>query len=118
MYVILRSTHKPLVQSLLIIRLKTSTSENGNCWSFTCTRRYFAYNYNPSIWYTIVEAEEVLAMNTPCCHQGAHCECFRYWAASSVVDGTVSCGYCRTLFPDNELCFLCLEKKNNELNSL
>ena len=27
-----------------------------------------------------IEAEEVLAMNTPCCHQGAHCECFRYWA--------------------------------------
>ena len=61
-----------------------------------------------------IEAEEVLAMNTPCCHQGAHCECFRYWAASSVVDETVRCGYCRTLFPDNELCFLCLEKKNNE----
>ena len=61
-----------------------------------------------------IEAEEVLAMNTPCCHQGAHCECFRYWAASSVVDKTVRCGYCRTLFPDNELCFLCLEKKNNE----
>ena len=52
-------------------------------------------------------------MNTPCCRQGAHCECFRYWAALSTVDGTVHCGYCRTLFPDNQLCFLWLEKKNN-----
>ena len=58
-----------------------------------------------------IQAEEVLAMNTPCCHQGAHCECFRHWAASSVVDGTVRCGYCWTLFPDNQLCFLCLEKR-------
>ena len=41
-----------------------------------------------------IEAEEVFAMNTPCCHQGAHCECFRYWAASSVVDETVT--YCAT----------------------
>ena len=23
-----------------------------------------------------IEAEELLAMDTPCCHQGAHCECF------------------------------------------
>ena len=37
----------------------------------------------------------------PCCHQGAHCECFRYWAPSSPVDGTVRCSYCRTLFRDN-----------------
>ena len=86
---ILRSTHKPPVQSLLIIRLKTSTSENGN----------------------------TPAMNTPCCHQGAHCECFRYWAASSVADETVRCGCCRTLFPDNQLCFLCLEKRTST-NSL
>ena len=60
-----------------------------------------------------IEAEELLVMDTPCCRQGAHCECFRYWAASSVVDETVRCGYCRTLFPDNQLCFLCLEKKND-----
>ena len=60
-----------------------------------------------------IEAEEVLAMNTPCCHQGAHCECFRHWAASSVVDGTVRCGYCRTLFPAINFVFLCLEKKND-----
>ena len=60
-----------------------------------------------------MEAHELLAMDTRCCHQGAYSECFKYCAASSVADETVRCGYCRTLFPDNQLCFLCLEKKND-----
>ena len=32
-----------------------------------------------------IEAEEVLAMNTPCCHQGAQCQCFRH--LGSIVRG-------------------------------
>ena len=47
------SHRNPPVHSLFIIRLKTSTSENGNSWSFTCTRRYFVNNYNPFIRYSI-----------------------------------------------------------------
>ena len=51
------------------------------------------------------------AMNTPCCHQGANCECFRHWAASSVVDGTVRCWYCRTLFPAINYVFVFAKKE-------
>ena len=115
---ILHTTHKPLVQSLLTIRWKTSKpktvgalpapdvilpttiihlfgilSENGTEEKQCC------------FCFEVIEAEELLAMDTRRCNQGAHCECFRYWATSSVADETVRCGYCRTLFP---------EKKNDD----
>ena len=127
---ILRTTHKPPVQSLLIIRLKTSTSKTKMetvgalpapdvILPTTIIHLFGIASENGTeekkchFCFGAIEAEELLAMDTPCCHQGAHCECFRYWAASSVVDETVRCGYCRTVFPDNQLCFLCLEKKND-----
>ena len=62
-----------------------------------------------------IEREELLAMKTPCCQQTAHCRCFRTWATLSLnlTNATLRCAYCRATFPDEELCFLCLEKKNS-----
>ena len=133
-YMILRTTHKLLVQSLLIIRLKTSTSKTKMetvgalpapdvILPTTIIHLFGIVSENGieekqcHFCFGAIEAEELLSMDTPCCPQGAHCDCFRYWAASSVVGGTVRCGYCRTLFPDNQLCFLCLEKRTTT-NSL
>ena len=91
---ILRTTHKPPVQSLLIIRLKTSTFETkmetvGALPApdvILPTTIIHLFGIVSENGFGAIEAEELLAMDTPCCHQGAHCECFRYWAASSVVD--------------------------------
>jgi hypothetical protein len=43
----------------------------------------------------------------------AHCKCFQMWAVqyNGTAIGTVRCGYCRTPFPEKELCFLCLKNK-------
>ena len=61
--------------------------------------------------YEDIKRNEQKAMNMCCCHQKAHTKCFREWAARSTTPGTVKCGYCRTIFPDKELCWLCLERK-------
>ena len=61
-----------------------------------------------------IEEKELLTMKTPSCGQRAHCGCVRVWAAVS-VNTIVRCAYCRATFPDEDLCFLCLqEKKNHE----
>jgi hypothetical protein len=54
-------------------------------------------------------------MTMQCCQQKAHCQCFQMWAAqyNGTAIRTVRCGYCRTLFLDKELCYLCLQNKNN-----
>ncbi len=79
--------------------LAENTNEPGQC--------YFCFGQ--------IDGEELLAMTMECCHQKAHCQCFRMWATQydGTSVGTVWCGYCRTLFPDKELCYLCLKKKEN-----
>jgi hypothetical protein len=79
--------------------LAENTNEPGQC--------YFCFGR--------IDGEELLAMTMECCHQKAHCQCFRMWATQydGTSVGTVRCGYCRTLFPDKELCYLCLKKKEN-----
>ena len=78
--------------------LTENKDEKGRC--------YFCYED--------IEINEMLAMTMDCCRQRAHPECFRQWAARSTTPGTVRCGHCRTAFPDKELCWLCLEKKNED----
>jgi hypothetical protein len=81
-----------------------NTAEPGQC--------YFCFGQ--------MDGEELLAMTVQCCQQKAHCRCFQMWAAqyNGTAIGTVRCGYCRTPFSDKELCYLCLQNKNNgqELN--
>ena len=64
-----------------------------------------------------IENGETQTFATPCCKQTVHCSCFDRWAATSVTitgSTTVRCAYCRTVFPSEQLCFLCLKRKRNE----
>ena len=84
--------------------LMENTAEPGQC--------YFCFRQ--------IDGKELLAMTMQCCQQKAHCRCFQMWAVqyNGTAIGTVRCGYCRTPFPDKELCYLCFQNKNNgqELN--
>ena len=91
-------THKPLVQSLLTIRLKTSKPKTKMetvgalpapdvILPTTIIHLFGILSENRTeekqcyFCFEGIEAEELLAMDTGCCDQGAHCECLKYWAA-------------------------------------
>ena len=64
-----------------------------------------------------IENEETRTFATPCCKQKVHCSCFERWAMNTVTitgSTTVRCAYCRTVFPSEQICFLCLKRKRNE----
>jgi hypothetical protein len=68
--------------------------------------------------FEVIKVKDLFAMKTPCCQHFAHSSCFKTWAYSSALntsDESVRCAYCRTLYPHEEFCFLCLaRKKDNE----
>ena len=57
---------------------------------------------------------QFLVMKSPCCGHLAHTACLKTWVSTSHVDSNVRCAYCRTPYPYEEVCFLCLEEKKNE----
>lgn len=61
----------------------------------------------------VAKDNELFSMKTPCCEHYVHCECLKKWTMTSVNidDSTVRCACCRTVYLDNEFCFLCLKKK-------
>ena len=64
-----------------------------------------------------IKNEETRTFATPCCKQKVHCSCFERWAVTAVTitgSTTVRCAYCRTIFPSEQLCFLCLKKKGTK----
>ena len=61
-----------------------------------------------------IEDKEPRTFVTPCCNQKVHCSSFEHWAATAITktgSTTVRCAYCRTIFPSEQLCFLCLKRK-------
>ena len=64
-----------------------------------------------------IEDKDPRTFATPCCNKKVHCSCFERWTATAITttgSTTVRCAYCRTIFPSEQLCFLCLKTKNNE----
>ena len=62
-----------------------------------------------------IEQDDVLAMNTLCCDHSVHRDCFEMWKISSFYrtgNNDTYCAYCRSFFPESELCFLCLQLIN------
>ena len=51
----------------------------------------------------------------PCCGHYAHTECFKTWASLSRKESTVRCAYCRTIYPYEDTCFLCLQEYTEKL---
>ena len=63
---------------------------------------------------TNIKNNDLFVTKTPCCRHNIHCKCFKRWAELSVTDDdTIRCAYCRTMYPYEEYCFLCLQKKTN-----
>ena len=65
-----------------------------------------------------IENEETRTFATPCCQQKVHCSCFERWAVTAVTitgSTTVRCAYYRTIFPSEQLCFLCLKKRKEAM---
>ena len=57
---------------------------------------------------------QFLTMQLPCCGHLAHTECFKIWGTASHTESNVNCAYCRTPYPHQEVCFLCLKEINND----
>ena len=45
-----------------------------------------------------------------------HTGCFKTWASTSQKDSIVHCAYCRTAYPYEDTCFLCLQEYTENLN--
>ena len=59
---------------------------------------------------------QFLVMKSPCCVHLAHTECFKTWGTTSHTGSNVHCAYCRIPYPHQEVCFLCLETKDENEN--
>ena len=57
-----------------------------------------------------ITKEKFLVLNLPF----RHIECFKTWA--SHTESTVRCAYCRTTYPYEDACFLCLQEYTEKLN--
>ena len=59
---------------------------------------------------------QFMVFKLPCCGHYTHTECFKTWASASQVESTVRCAYCRTTYPYENTCFLCLQEYTEKLN--
>ena len=59
---------------------------------------------------------QFLVFKLPCCGHYTHTECFRTWASLSHTESTVRCAYCKTTYPYEDTCFLCLQEYAEVLN--
>ena len=59
---------------------------------------------------------QFLVFKLPCCGHYTHTECFKTWASLSHKESTVRCAYCRTTYPYEDTCFLCLQEYTEKLN--
>ena len=64
---------------------------------------------------TITKAQ-FMVFNLPCCGHLTHAECFKTWASTSQKESIVRCAYCRTAYPYEDTCFLCLQEYTEKLN--
>ena len=54
-------------------------------------------------------------LKLPCCRHLTHTECFKTWASASQKESVVRCAYCRTVYPYEDTCFLCLQEYTKKL---
>ena len=59
---------------------------------------------------------QFMVLKLPCCGHLTHTECFKTWASTSQKDSVVRCAYCRTAYPYEDTCFLCLQEYTENLN--
>ena len=59
---------------------------------------------------------QFLVFKLPCCGHYTHTECFKTWASLSHKESTVRCAYCRTRYPYEDTCFLCLQEYTEKFN--
>ena len=59
---------------------------------------------------------QFLVLKLPCCGHLAHTCCFKTWASTSNKEYVVHCAYCRTAYPYEDTCFLCLQEYSEKLN--
>ena len=63
-----------------------------------------------------ITKRQLLAILLPCCKHYVHAECFKTWATTSQSESIVRCAYCRTVYPYEDKCFLCLHPVNDNEN--
>ena len=59
---------------------------------------------------------QFLVLKLPCCGHYPYTECFKTWASLSHKESAVCCTYCRTTYPYEDTCFLCLQEYTEKLN--
>ena len=59
---------------------------------------------------------QFMVLKLPCCGHLTHAGCFKTWASTSEKDSVVHCAYCRTVYPYEDTCFLCLQEYTEKLN--
>ena len=59
---------------------------------------------------------QFLVFKLPFCGHYTHTECFKTWASPSHTESTMHCAYCRTTYPYEDACFLCLQEYTEKLN--
>ena len=59
---------------------------------------------------------QFLVFKLLCCWHYAQTECFKTWASLSHEESIVRCAYCRTIYPYEDVCFLCLQEYTEKLN--
>ena len=59
---------------------------------------------------------QFMVFKLPCCGHLTHTECFKTWASASQKESVVHCAYCRTSYPYEHTCFLCLQEYTKKLN--
>ena len=59
---------------------------------------------------------QFMELKLPCCGHLTHAGCFKTWASTSQKDSVVHCAYCRTAYPYEDTCFLCLQEYTEKLN--
>ena len=57
---------------------------------------------------------QFLIIQSPCCGHLDHTECFKTWGTALHTGSNVNCAYCRTPYPHQEVCFLCLKEIKND----
>ena len=53
---------------------------------------------------------QFMVLKLPCCGHLTHTSYFETWASTSQKESIVHCAYCRTAYPYEDTCFLCLQE--------
>ena len=64
----------------------------------------------------IITKGQFMVFKLPCCGYLTHTECFKTWASTSQKESIIRCAYCRTAYPYEDTCFLCLQEYTEKLD--